>query len=75
MNIYELSVEDLTSLGHMGSSSTLVETRLYDSLEKAQAYAEADYGKEIKWSNYTKNSWTSGDLMFVEYIIRIKTVE
>ena len=73
--VFELVIEDLTTLGHMGSSSRIKETKLFATAKNAQAYAEADYGKKIKWSGYRYNNWTSGDLSFVMYTVRERTVE
>jgi hypothetical protein len=74
MEVYELTIEDMSTLGAMGSSPTVTETKLFANLENAQAYAEKDYGKPITWEHYTKRGWTSGDLMYVMYYIRIRTV-
>jgi hypothetical protein len=75
MFIYQLTVEDMSTLGAMGSSPTTTEVKPFSTLAKAKAYAEKDYGKKITWEKYTKNSWTSGDLRYVMYYIRKITVE
>jgi len=41
----------------------------------ARAYAEADYEKDIKWTALRKGAWTSGDLSYVMYSIRARSVE
>ena len=73
--IYELVVEDLTTLGHMGASSTTKERKLFKDHRKAKEYAVELYGEEIKWTSYHGDSWTSGDLRYVMYNIYGKTVE
>lgn len=73
--IYELVVEDLTTLGHMGSSSTVKQRKLFKDPQKAKAYAEELYGEAIKWTGYHGDSWTSGDLRYVMYNVYGKTVE
>ncbi|MCK5644999.1 MAG: hypothetical protein KAJ19_29635 [Gammaproteobacteria bacterium] len=73
--IYELVIEDLTTLGHMGSSSTVIGRKLFSDQLKAKAYAEKNYGEKIKWTGYNGDNWTSGDLSYVMYSIHGKTVE
>ena len=75
MKVYKLTVEDMSTLGAMGSNPTIAETKLFSTLAKAKKYAEENYGKKITWEHYTKNSWTSGDLMYVMYYIRKVAVE
>ena len=41
--VFQLTIEDLTSLGHMGSSSTVLSRRLFSTELKAKKFAEADY--------------------------------
>lgn len=74
MKLYELLIEDLTTLGHMGSSSTLKERKMFLDANDARAYAEADYEKDIKWTALGKGSWTSGDLSYVMYTIQSREV-
>ena len=68
MEIYELVIEDLTTLGRMGSEPRVKETKLFEKANDAKAYAEADYGKSIKWKGYSDRI-TSPDLSYVMYII------
>lgn len=75
MIIYELIIEDLTTLGRMGSSSTVKERKLFLNPNDARAYAEENYEKDIKWTALGKGSWTSGDLSYVMYTIQARTVE
>ncbi len=75
MKVYELLIEDLTTLGHMGSSSTVKERRMFIEPNQCKIYAEINYGKDIKWTKLSSGSWTSGDLRHVMYSIRARTVE
>ena len=75
MMIYELIIEDMTTLGAMGSSPTVKERKLFQDQHDAKAYAVADYGDKIKWTGYNGDNWTSGDLSYVMYTIHGKTVE
>lgn len=75
MIIYELIIEDLTTLGRMGSSSTVKERKMFLKPNVAREYAEADYEKDINWTALGKGSWTSGDLSYVMYTIQARTVE
>jgi nitrous oxide reductase accessory protein NosL len=51
MFIYQLTVEDMSTLGAMGSSPTTTEVKPFSTLAKAKAYAEKDYGKKITWES------------------------
>jgi hypothetical protein len=75
MIIYELIIEDMTTLGAMGTSPTVKERKLFLNPNDARTYAEADYEKNIKWTALRKGSWTSGDLSYVMYVIHARTVE
>ena len=75
MKLYELTIEDMTTLGHMGSSPTVKERKMFLDPNDARAYAEADYEKDIKWTALRKGAWTSGDLSYVMYSIRARSVE
>jgi len=75
MILYELTIEDMTTLGHMGSSPTVKERKMFLYPEGARTYAEADYEKDIKWTALRPGAWTSGDLMHVMYSIRARIVE
>ena len=68
MVIYELVIEDMTTLGAMGSSPTVKSSVPYSTLEKAQDIAAKDYGDKITWSRQ-RNYWSSGDLSYVMYTI------
>ena len=74
MTLYELTIEDMTTLGHMGSSPTVKERKMFLDPNDARAYAEADYEKDIKWTALRKGSWTSGDLRYVMYSIHAREV-
>ena len=81
MQVYELIIEDMTTLGHIGSSPTVVSRKLYSSLGTAQAHARSDYksrendlGAEIQWTKVSATRWTSGDLMYIMYSIKAKEV-
>ena len=69
MMVYRLLVEDMSTLGAMGSSPTTKSRNLYTTPEKAKAAAVEDYGSEIKWTRMRKDSWTSGDLRYVMYSV------
>lgn len=75
MKVYELEIEDLSTLGAMGSSSTVVYTKLFSTLKKAKKHAQKQRNKKITWKKYKKNHWTSGDLTYVAYNIRRVEVE
>ena len=75
MILYELTIEDMTTLGHMGSSPTVKERKMFLEPNDACAYAEADYEKDIKWTTTGRGNWTSGDLSYVMYTIRARDVE
>ena len=75
MHIYIVTVEDMSMLGMMGSSPTTVEREPFSTLANAKKFAEKDYGKKIKWEKCAKNTWTSGDLLYVMYYIRKVTVD
>lgn len=72
--MYKLISENLTSLGHQGSSSTVNWTRYFDGFAKAKRAAEKDYGSKIEWE-HLDNYTTSGDLNYVMYDIRSIKVE
>lgn len=69
MFIYKLVKEDLSSLGHMGSSSTIVGTDYFDSLNKAKAHAVKDNKASISWEKSGVKRWDSGDLRSHMYVI------
>lgn len=75
MTIYQLTSENLTSLGGpQGQEYTTVNwTRCFTSVEKAKYHAEQDYrrqgGEAITWRR-TGNCQSSGDLRWVMYLIR-----
>ena len=75
MKLYELLVEDMTTLGAMGTSPTTKERKMFLDPNDARAYAEADYGKDIKWTATSRGNWTSGDLSYVMYYIHVRDVE
>ena len=75
MKLYELIIEDMTTVGRMGSSSTVRERKMFLDPNDAREYAEADYEQSIKWHATAKGSWSSGDLMWVMYNIRVRIVE
>lgn len=68
MIIYELVIEDMTTLGAMGSSPTVKSCMPYSTLEKAQDVAVRDYGDKITWTKQ-RTHWSSGDLRYVMYTI------
>lgn len=70
MTVYQLLIEDMTTLGAMGSSPTVTSRKLYSSLGTAQTHARIDYQKDITWTKLSSGSWSSGDLMYVMYTIR-----
>ncbi len=74
MILYELTIEDMTTLGHMGSSPTVKERKMFLDPNKAREYAEADYEKAIKWTALKKGAWSSGDLSYVMYTIRQREI-
>lgn len=67
-HVYELVIEDMTTLGAMGSSPTVKSSVPYGTLKKAQDVAVNDYGDKITWSQ-ERNYWSSGDLSYVMYTI------
>ncbi len=71
MIVYELTIEDMTTLGHMGSRPTTIFCNLYSSLGVAQAHAKIHYQKDIKWTKRPSGTWSSGDLRHVMYSIRL----
>ena len=75
MKLYELIIEDMTTVGRMGSSSTVKERKMFLDPNVAREYAEADYNESIKWHATGKGSWSSGDLMWVMYNIQLRIVE
>ncbi len=75
MILYELVIEDMTTVGRMGSSSTVRERKMFLDPNDAREYAEADYEDSIKWHATAKGSWCSGDLMWVMYNIQVRIVE
>ncbi len=75
MMLYELVIEDMTTVGRMGSSSTVRERKMFLDPNDAREYAEKDYEAKIKWTPVSKGTWTSGDLMWVIYYIRVRVVE
>jgi len=70
MTVYQLLIENMTTLGHMGSSPTTISRNLYSSLGTAQAHAKLNYQKDIIWTKLGAMSWSSGDLIHVMYTIR-----
>ena len=70
MTLYELIIEDMTTLGAMGTSPTVTERKLFLEPQGAREYAEADYKDDIKWAATSQGSWTSGDLRYVMYSIK-----
>lgn len=75
MFIYIVEVEDMSTLGMMGSSPTTVEREPFSTLANAKKYAEKNYGKKITWEKCAKNTWSSGDLLHVMYYIRKVAVD
>lgn len=75
MILYELVIEDMTTVGRMGSSSTVRERKMFLDPNDARKYAEKDYEQPIKWTAVRKGTWSSGDLMWVMYYIRRTKVE
>jgi len=85
MQIYRLTIEDMTTLGAMGTSPTVKSRNLYSTPEKACAAAEEDYGKDIHWhiersaSRKLKSNGfsrlSSGDLRYVMYTVSAAEVE
>ena len=75
MILYELVIEDMTTVGRMGSSSTVRERKMFLDPNDAREYAEKDYEASIKWTPVKKGTWCSGDLMWVMYYIRSIIVE
>ena len=69
MTLYELIIEDMTTLGAMGTSPTVTKRKMFLEPQGAREYAEADYEGDIKWSATGFGSWTSGDLSYVMYSI------
>ncbi len=72
MTVYELSKEDMTTLGHMGTSPTTEWEKLYSTLEAAEIAGLADYKKygKFRWTKMRDGRWSSGDLLHVMYDIR-----
>ena len=75
MKLYELIIEDMTTVGRMGSSSTVRERKMFLDPNDARTYAETDYENSIKWHASAKGCWSSGDLMWVMYRIEQRIVE
>lgn len=75
MKLYELTIEDMTTLGAMGTSPTVKERKMFLDPNDAREYAETDYEKDIKWTPLREGCWTSGDLSYVMYSIRQRLVE
>ena len=69
MMVYRLLVEDMTTLGAMGSSPTTISRDLYSTSEKARAAAAEHYDNEIAWTRIRTNYWSSGDLRYVMYSV------
>lgn len=71
MKFYTLVNEDLTHLGGpMGSEYTTTRWEKYfETLTKAQAYAEKDYGKLITWVRVNRKKVRSHDLLHTMYHI------
>lgn len=74
MIVYELVIEDMTTLGAMGTSPTVESRKLYASVNLAQLNAKMHYGNEIEWERVSRSPergtyWTSGDLRYVMYTI------
>lgn len=67
-HVYELVIEDMTTLGPMGSRPTVKSAVPYSTLEKAQDVAVRNYGDKITWSKQ-RTHWSSGDLRYVMYSI------
>ena len=70
MVLYELIVEDMSLNGHMGSGSTVRERKMFVDPNLARAYAENDFEKSIKWTKIRNSTWSSGNLMWVTYLIQ-----
>ena len=75
MTLYELIIEDMTTLGAMGTSPTVTERKLFLDPQGAREYAEADYKDDIKWAATSQGSWTSGDLRYVMYSIKRRVAD
>ena len=72
-NVFELTSENLTNLGGpMGSEYTYDNWRKhFNTIEKAKAYAEKDYGKTLKWIEENgDNICRTEDLNYVMYHIK-----
>ena len=67
--IYQLKSENLTDLGWSKGSSFLNYIKYFSSKKKAADFAEAEYGKPIRWQK-TNGFSTSGDLGHVMYEIQ-----
>lgn len=68
MIVYELTKEDLTSLGAMWAKPTFVWRKLYSEIGFAQSAGSIDYGDIIEWEK-EDTWWTSGVLQSVMYTI------
>lgn len=68
--VVHLHVEDLTTLGAMGSSSRPMFSSLFTDRAAAKAAAEAHYKAPIDWKPSSgEGTETSGDLLHVMYTI------
>lgn len=85
MKIYELENEDITNvggpMGHPNTRSFTRWTKMFKSLKKAKAYAEADFAvnpssfaKSITWAKYD-TYWSSQDLGHTMYNIVLRKVK
>jgi hypothetical protein len=70
MEIYKLVSENLSGLGGpMGTESTSINfVKYFTTVDKAEKYAEKEFGKTITWKKYGREL-NSGDLRFVMYHI------
>lgn len=70
--VFNLTATDMSHLGGpMGTEYTSINfVKSFKNLENAQKYAQKDCKRfVIKWKKDGRNSWTSGDLGWVEYTI------
>jgi len=68
--IYKLTKLDMSSVGHMGSSPTLVWEKMFSQLGYAKGSASQDWGTPVIWEFTKPAYWTSGDLLTTMYEIK-----
>lgn len=70
MDIYKLTSENLSNLGRMGDTPSINWVKYFSTSDKAEIYAEGDYGGRIFWARHNNGITSSGDLSHVMYTIK-----